>query len=192
MKGNDMSNVGNIQFGPFTHPWHGGIAPVTYGPIPTMDNATLILTPAQEKEIEERMKVYNQKKEAVEATAPKPEVGTPVWVRDYRTRDGGLFNGWGLVLGASNHSDFIAVVIPHNGSPLTISTKDYFFEKPMKEIKKESFVDDDGQAIEVSYGEYETEDGNAMILGIDTQFEAVSFSLKNLQPLIGALQKVNQ
>jgi len=184
MKGNDMHTVGNIQFGPMTIPYD----PRVYGP-GNIDNATLILTPAQEKEIEEMMKAYNKKKVAT----PKPEVGTPVWVRNYRTRDGVIFNGWGIVMDSSaNHTDSITVNVVLNHQPFIISTKDYHFEEPLKEIKKASFPDADGQTIEVSYGEYETEEGAQMILGIDTPFETVSFATKNLDIFIDALQKVKQ
>lgn len=52
------------------------------------------------------------------------------------------------------------------------------------------FTDDDNRKFEVSHGKYDTEDGDTWILGIDSEEESMSITIKDLNKLIDTLQEL--
>ncbi len=180
--------IGNIHFGPMTMPYN----PNYYGPMNPIDHATMILTPAQEKEIEDMMNARKKKTAVKDVPLWKPVVGKPIYINSYRMRDGKLFKGWGICLESSSQTDYVTAQVWYDGGGVVISTTNFsqYETEPERNLKETSFIDADGNNVKVSYGEYETEDGIEKIFGIDSPYETVSFVLNDLSTLINAIQKV--
>lgn len=106
------------------------------------------------------------------------EYSTPVWVKVI---------GWCLYVRYSNE-DSCHVVIDALGQHRNIHQ--FSLIAPPKPLKVASFMDDDGEEIKVTYGEYDTDRGREFIFGIDTKQETVSFAIKNIRPLIDAIHAI--
>jgi hypothetical protein len=116
------------------------------------------------------------------------KVGEPVWFEWEN------IHGWGLVKSVSKAFPYLALVSTLDRT-FQVSPMKMWHEKqaePMREVKHSLVTDDDGEEIQVSFGEYKTEDGNQFIFSIDTPFETVSFSMKDTSKLIEAIKEVTK
>lgn len=119
----------------------------------------------------------------------KFKVGEPVWY-DWEDQ-----SGWGLVTYIPTLFPYLIHVQTIKGmlsiSPFKLSHEKPILQPPNK-INHIQFIDDDGDEIDVSYGEYEGDGDPAFIVGIDTPYEAVSFRLNDINKLINALKEVSK
>lgn len=116
------------------------------------------------------------------------KVGYPVYVKNHQNGDGTSWSGWAILKRLPDVADKFTVTTIFGD----IRVNDIYLEKPTRETKCELMNDDDGNEIQISYGEYEGEDGSDLIFAIDTPFETVSINLSEdkVDELIKAIRKV--